>query len=443
MEALVKSGAMDTLPGTRHQKMAVLDKAIAGGHETQKARESGQNSLFDILGGGPANSPAQVSSIVFPVVDEGPEAKREYVAWEKELLGMPITEDPIMQMMLNAPHDPGRITLSQITKQHIGTSVRLLGMVSHTKRLTTKKGDAMLVGQIDDADGSIEFVAFPKTYTQYAELLVDDAVLQITAKVDQRSDSLQLMLDNVATFDVKAAADKPGAAGAKPPAGVIRVASSYAAPSDIQYPPADFDGMPLPEEPGDDNWDYQEVGMTVASNGNNGHGRAVTQNGNGAAPPAAVQRVPSAQNGNGDGAQGYAGNGNGNGNGHAAPAPASGPSPEAQGAVSIVPRPRRRVTLATPDASGVDAPPPTATGPRFHLHVYLNRTDNLDLDIKHMQEIDRLLRGYQGEQTLTLYMPYSLGQVMLEAGYGITPAEPLMSTLHNLLGQSNVVLEQI
>ncbi len=428
MEALVKSGAMDTLSGTRHQKMAVLDKAIAGGHESQKARESGQAGLFDMPDSGPANSTPQVASIVFPAVDEGPDAKREYVAWEKELLGMPITEDPIMQMLLNAPHDPGRITLSQITKQHIGTSVRLLGMVSHTKRLTTKKGDAMLVGQIDDADGSIEFVAFPKTYTQYAELLVDDAVLQITAKVDQRSESLQLMLDNVATFDVQAAAASSPAASPQPLAGVIRGASSFTAPSAVHNPPADFDGMPLPEEPGDDTWEYQEVGMTVASNGTNGHARAVTQNGSGASAYAT--------NGNGNGASAYAANGNGNGHAVAPPA-------DPQAAVSIVPRPRRRVTLAAPDASGVDAPPATATGPRFHLHVYLNRTDDLDLDIKHMQEIDRLLRGYQGEQTLTLYMPYSLGQVMLEAGYGITPAEPLMSTLHNLLGQSNVVLEQI
>jgi DNA polymerase III subunit alpha len=248
----------------------------------------------------------------------------------------------------------------------------------------------------------------------------------------------------VATFDVKAGAGKPAAAGAKPMAGVVRVASTYAQPSDIQYPPADFDGMPLPEEPGDDNWDYQEVGMAVASNGNNGHGRAAIQNGNGAAP-SIVQRVPSTTNGNGNGngAQAYATNGNGNGSAEPVSPPASGYPSEAQNAVSIVPRPRRRVTLAAPDASGVDAPPATAAGPRFHLHVYLNRTDDLDLDIKHMQEIDRLLRGYQGEQTLTLYMPYSLGQVMLEAGYGITPAEPLMSTLHNLLGQSNVVLEQI
>ena len=142
LEALIKSGAMDTLPGTRHQKLQVLDRAIAGGQELQKAREAGQNSLFDMLGGGgPATSAPAMATTVFPAVEEGPDTKREYVAWEKELLGMPITEDPMMQMLMNAPHDPGRITLSQIGKQHIGTSVRLLGMLSHTKRLNTKKGD--------------------------------------------------------------------------------------------------------------------------------------------------------------------------------------------------------------------------------------------------------------------------------------------------------------
>ena len=110
---------------------------------------------------------------------------------------------------------------------------------------------------------------------------------------------------------------------------------------------------------------------------------------------------------------------------------------------TIVPRPRRKVTLAPAASEQGDAAAAAPAGPRFHLHVYLHRTDNFDLDIKHMQEIDKVLRGYQGEQTVTLYLPNPFGQVMLEAGYGINPASDLVATLSAILGQESVVLEQM
>src|SRR5947208_8783434 len=54
LESLIKSGAMDGLPGRRRQKLAILDQALAAGIEAQRAREAGQSSMFDLFGGGGA-----------------------------------------------------------------------------------------------------------------------------------------------------------------------------------------------------------------------------------------------------------------------------------------------------------------------------------------------------------------------------------------------------
>ena len=448
LEALVKSGAMDTLPGNRHQKMAVLDRAIAGGHDAQKARESGQNSLFDM--GGPTVSAVPVSSIVFPAVEEGQEAKREYVAWEKELLGMSITEDPIMHMLLHAPPDPGRIMLNQISKKHVGTSVRLLGVMTKTKRLNTKKGDAMLVGEIFDANGdTIECVAFPKTYAQYESLLQDDAVLGITGKVDQRGDVLQLMVDGVAAFDLEGAGSGQQAAGAVPSAGVVRMANVSLSPADIQYLPADFAGDPLPEEPGEEMWDAGIGDRGRAANENGGQERAAVQDGS-ADYGGAGMAAP--MNGNGNGVM-YGGAAvpaapqpAANGNGIHQPAasqPAASQPADPSAVVSIVPRPRRKVTLGAPAADAATPTSAASVGPAFHLHIYLVCTDDHDTNITRMREIDAVLRSYQGEQPVTLYVPNRMGQVMLEAGYGINPANDLISALHTLRGQEAVVLEKL
>ena len=106
-----------------------------------------------------------------------------------------------------------------------------------------------------------------------------------------------------------------------------------------------------------------------------------------------------------------------------------------------MPRPRRKVTLA-PAAATPDAPAAPA-GPTFHLHIYLARTDDHDTDIRRMREIDQTLRNYQGDQPVTLYVPNHLGQVMLEVGYGINPANDLIASLNTLSGQEGVVLEKL
>ncbi len=406
LEALIKSGAMDVLPGTRHQKLAIMDKAISAGVEAQRAREAGQGSLFDLLGDGPAAeaATANVTAIPLPALDarEDSNRRREALSWEKELLGMYVSEHPVAHALSSAPHDPGRITLSQIRQAHVGSAVRLIGMFTNTRRIQTKKGDSMLVGMIEDVEGELEFVAFPRTYEQYRDMFADDAIVLLTAKVDFRRDQLQLICENVTTFDT-------------------------APPADAQAPvyiPAEEEGLlafadeaPLPPEPDADDaaWNYEDAPMPPAP---------MTMSAAAAAPAA----VPT------NGGAHTNGHTNGNGNGHAAAA-------NGGAAVSIVPS-RRRVTIAPP-ASESAAESAAPAGPRFHLHIYLPRTGDFDTDVARMREIDKILRLYEGEQIVTLYLPNAVGQVLLEPSHGIAPAEALLSQLSAMLGDERVVLEQL
>ena len=101
------------------------------------------------------------------------------------------------------------------------------------------------------------------------------------------------------------------------------------------------------------------------------------------------------------------------------------------------------MTLGAPAADAATPSSAASVGPAFHLHIYLVCTDDHDTNITRMREIDAVLRSYQGEQPVTLYVPNRMGQVMLEAGYGINPANDLISALHTLRGQEAVVLEKL
>ncbi|HEX5690670.1 MAG TPA: DNA polymerase III subunit alpha, partial [Roseiflexaceae bacterium] len=95
LESLIKCGAMDTLPGTRRQKLAIMDQALGAGVEAQRAREAGQASMFDLFGGGSDSGGVSVQSIPLPIIREEPQHYKEQLSWEKELLGMYVSDHPI------------------------------------------------------------------------------------------------------------------------------------------------------------------------------------------------------------------------------------------------------------------------------------------------------------------------------------------------------------
>jgi DNA polymerase-3 subunit alpha len=197
VESLIKAGALDSLPGGRRQKLAILDQAISAGAEAQKAREIGQSSLFDMFGestGGP--SALSVSRIPMPLIPETPADKKEELLWEKELLGLNVSEDPVAKA-LEGIDLTGTSGLGDITDESVNTTMTFVGVVNGVRRITTKKGDAMLVANLEDMSGTIEMVVFPKTLLKCGDLIRDDATLKVTAKVDNRRDATQLVVDAV------------------------------------------------------------------------------------------------------------------------------------------------------------------------------------------------------------------------------------------------------
>jgi DNA polymerase-3 subunit alpha len=431
LESLIKCGAMDTqpdgsMPGSRRQKCAVLDQVLGAAAEAQKTRESGQASMFDLLGGGDSG-PAISFSVVFPNITETLADKKEQLAWEKELLGMYISEHPIAQAMQSIPPDPNRLTLSQLTAEHIGQKVTLIGMLTGLRRVTTKKNDTMLIAQVEDIDGTIEMVAFPKVYDKYSAFWQDDNIVAITAKVEDRRESLQLVCESVSDYTEIAAA----------------------APVEVNVAYGDFDnGMayagddaPPPDDPA---W------SVVARAGGNGHSTIEAANGNGKAG------MPHNGNGNGHAANGHNGNGhaahghsngqNGthNGNGHTAMeskgSAASPAQPGTEAAPVTVIRPRQRIEIKRREETPQS--PQTPSGPAYTLHIHLPRSENYIDDLRCMQEVARHLQQFRGEHSVRLYLPKDEVFVVLEPMERINPTQELVARLAGLLGESSVQVEQ-
>jgi len=195
LECLIKVGALDRF-GKRSQLLAVLDQMVGGSASVHDARDSGQLSIFDLMGSG-GSQQAHVSPIRLPDIDEI--KGREKLQWEKELLGVYSISHPLQQMGI----DFQKVTTcscAELDETYDGKGVTLAGVISSMRTIHTKKGDPMAFIQLEDLQGSCEVVFFPKTFGECKEKLVVDSVVIVKGKAQTRDSQTTLLADMIQTY---------------------------------------------------------------------------------------------------------------------------------------------------------------------------------------------------------------------------------------------------
>jgi DNA polymerase-3 subunit alpha len=203
IEALIKCGAFGSTGATRKGMLAVLEQAQGAGQKAQQDALIGQGSIFDLDGGGPAESGAgagglAISHAPIPVIEFD---RAEMLAAEKESLGLFISEHPLKQVRaaLNAKVD---CSLAELASRRDGDWVTVGGMITQAKRIRTKKGDPMAFATLDDLEGSVEILVFGKALAASEEALAPDSVVMVRGKVDHKDrDKTCLVAQQIERFD--------------------------------------------------------------------------------------------------------------------------------------------------------------------------------------------------------------------------------------------------
>ena len=155
---------------------------LAGAQSAQRAEARGQSSLFDLMGGGDADDASATGTPLPPVPPVG---QRERLAWEKEALGLFLSDHPF-QEAARWLRQRVTATTASIGEDSSGEKVVLAGVLSGVRRIVTKRKDTMLVAQLEDLHGSLELVVFPRTLERTAGVWRDDAVVIVEGKTDQK-----------------------------------------------------------------------------------------------------------------------------------------------------------------------------------------------------------------------------------------------------------------
>jgi len=175
VESLIKAGAFDRF-AERSTLLASLDVVLAYASRLQKAKVEGQTDLF-----GEA-VPGQVLQAKLTLAPGGEINPAEMLRWERELLGIYLSNHPLDQFELILSEQT--IPLSQLTAEHEGKSVTVGGAVNDVREIVTKNGKKMAFVKVADKFGEIELVLFPGSYQP--DIWYRDGIVVAKGKLSSR-----------------------------------------------------------------------------------------------------------------------------------------------------------------------------------------------------------------------------------------------------------------
>ncbi len=203
LENFIKSGAMDSLPGTRRQKMAVGPTLLDNKARERKNTFEGQLSLFDIAG----EEEKKEYEVTFP--DVGEYAKEELLAFEKDILGVYISGHPLDDYEAlwrkNITATAADFIVDEETEEAVvkdGIKAVIGGLVTGKTVKTTRTGQLMAFITLEDLMGSVEVIVFPRDYENNRDLLTEDEKLFIRGRVSLGDEPVgKLVCEQVIPFE--------------------------------------------------------------------------------------------------------------------------------------------------------------------------------------------------------------------------------------------------
>jgi DNA polymerase III alpha subunit/intein/homing endonuclease len=195
LESLVKAGGLDSFGHTRAAMFSVIEDALKISKKTIKAAAKNESLLFE----------DDSLDIQIDVPDISEWEKNEKLKLEREMLGLYVSDHPLGEYA-DAISLLSSISIADLRDAEYPPSdtVRLAGLISAVERKTTKKaGEPWALVTIEDLDSSINVFVFPKTYSQFSDLLIRDSVLLFTGKAEKRDDgSTSIIIQDISKPDL-------------------------------------------------------------------------------------------------------------------------------------------------------------------------------------------------------------------------------------------------
>jgi DNA polymerase-3 subunit alpha len=213
LESLAKAGALAAF-GDRGTLLLNLDRLVSVAQREAKLRESGQATMFDLFGD-------QVSTPMPALeLEPAPVPRAEELAWEKELLGVYVSEHPftsaagtlssyvntVASELTDGPQqasgedDDGAPVVATPALPPQGRDVVIAGMVGNTRRLYTRDSRAFCAAEIEDMSGTVEVTVWPELFERTQDLWMEGNILLLQVRQRERNGRVQVSAQQVEVY---------------------------------------------------------------------------------------------------------------------------------------------------------------------------------------------------------------------------------------------------
>ena len=184
LESLAKSGALDSLGIERNQIVSSIEEILKWHGAIKKESVSSQIGLF---GGAGLNSQSLRLKKVAPATPQ------EKLTWEKELLGLYISDHPLNGYRQKIESLRAR-PIKEVRAETNGYQI-IAGIISKLQKIITKTGKPMLFAKVEDFNDAMEIVVFPEILARSIPVWIENGPVCIRGKISLRDGDAKLICE--------------------------------------------------------------------------------------------------------------------------------------------------------------------------------------------------------------------------------------------------------
>jgi DNA polymerase-3 subunit alpha len=232
VEALIKAGAFDSTGYTRRQMMHFLevDSLMDVAAKRHRDKADGQVSLFDMFEESGVDSGFEED---IPEPDGVEWERRTKLGFEREILKIYVSDHPLSPyaelLRKNSDYSLGVFAAASEDEDGGGDEsdeglvqekvpqnkiINLAGMVGSLSPMVSKKGERMAKFTLEDMEGSIEAIIFPRHYAESGRALEPDedghdAIVRVRCRYESSDRGQQILVNEVKRLDLSDLRESP------------------------------------------------------------------------------------------------------------------------------------------------------------------------------------------------------------------------------------------
>ena len=191
LDALSKVGALDAF-GERNQLLSSIDKILQHSRNLQKIKETHSDSLF-------GHMPIETSELRLAKVP--PIDKKQKLKWEKELLGLYVSDHPASDF--KEYFEQIAVPIHELEKRESGTTVRVGGVISFARKTYTKRQQEMYFVGLEDLTGRVETLVFPRALEKIGHIFTEDEMIIIEGKLSNEDGVPKILVESAEKIDMQ------------------------------------------------------------------------------------------------------------------------------------------------------------------------------------------------------------------------------------------------